>query len=127
MTETIVTNREPASDAFVKLLETAARRIRQLEADARAALYEAKDEAAYRALLAEKCDLLMELPGQAAELLDRMDDSGPLRARLKSFARRAGQATDLDSVFYKAALLYPDDYKDGDPNELEIWLRELSA
>jgi len=43
-------------------------------------------------------------------------------AGLADFARRAGQAMDLGSIFYMTALLYPEDYVAGEKNDLERFL-----
>lgn len=108
-------------------LEQIAVKIRALEADARAALFDRNDEPAYRRDLKEKTLLLMELPERMKPCLDDLD--GPLRrkieAGLKDFARRASQANSISSVFYMAALLYPDDYREGDPNDLEKFIKGL--
>lgn len=113
-----------ATSPVVELLTDAAQRIRALEAEARKALYEDGDQAKYRALMAEKCELLVELPDNAMALSGG-SQADALRAQLASFAQRAGQALDLDSVFYQAALLYPDDYEDGQDNDLEAFIKTL--
>jgi hypothetical protein len=44
---------------------------------------------------------------------------------LNDFARRAGQALELSSLFYLAALLYPEGHREGDKNDLEKFIRSL--
>ena len=64
--------------------------------------------------LAEDADpLLMELPGSEAK---------SIRSRLERFSESADNAIDLESVFYMAALLYPEDYQEGDRNDLERFI-----
>ena len=50
-----------------------------------------------------------------------------LLAGLEDFARRAGMALQLESIFFMGALLYPDDYEAGDPNDLERFLERFVA
>jgi hypothetical protein len=71
--------------------------------------------------------LLMELP----ELVDPFSDGMAKNVRaeievgLNSFARRAAQALELSSLFYMSALLYPEDYREGDRNDLELFIERL--
>ena len=44
---------------------------------------------------------------------------------LNSFAVRAAQAWELSSIFYMSALLYPEDYREGDLNDLELFIDRL--
>jgi hypothetical protein len=108
-------------------LEDIAGKIRALEASARAALTERDDEPTYRRNLGEKTSLLMELPQKMKPFLDCLE--GPARkkieAGLKDFARRASQAHSVESIFYMAGLLYPDDYREGDPNDLERFIENV--
>ena len=45
----------------------------------------------------------------------------------EDFARRAGMALSLESIFFMGALLYPEDYQDGDRNDLERFLDRFEA
>lgn len=107
----------------------AARRIRRLEAEAGEALHGRGDVAGHRALMVEKCEALVDLP-EAVEPLLAKTDSPAAREYLDGladFARRAGQALDLGSIFYMTALLYPEEYAEGDKNDLEEFLDEFAA
>jgi hypothetical protein len=77
----------------------------------------------------EKTELLMELPEQADEAVEKLE--GPLRQEVESglddFSRRAGQAMASGSVFFMYALLYPEDYREGDENDLENYIESLRA
>ena len=108
------------------LLQTAAT-IRTLEAEALHALHDGGDKETHRARLQAKCELLMALPQTAAPALVVLAPSEQKRvaAALDSFAARAGQATSIGSVFYMGALLYPDDYKEGEPNNLEQFIETI--
>lgn len=107
----------------------AAGRVRALEARAGEALHDRADTATHRALMAQKCEILAELPETVEPLLG--ESPGPAAeeflAGLADFARRAGQALDLGSIFYMTALLYPEDYVDGDKNDLERFPEDFRA
>ena len=111
----------------ISALQERAREIRSLEAEAQKALYERGDEASYRRKLAAKTDLLSQLPTALAPLLAELPEGERERIaeRLDRFAASAGRARALESVFYMAALLYPADYREGEPNDLENWLKQL--
>ena len=103
----------------------AAQTIRQLEAAAMEALGRG-DTALHRENMMEKCDILHDLPEKADPYLDGSDDlTCKLRKGLCNFSRKAGQALDLESIFYMSALLYPEDYQDGEVNDLERFLGEF--
>lgn len=107
----------------------AAARVRELEARAGEALHGRADTAAHRALMVQKCETLAELPETVEPLLG--ESPGPAAeeflAGLADFSRRAGQALDLGSIFYMTALLYPEDYAEGDKNDLERFLEAFRA
>jgi plasmid stability protein len=121
-----MTQRENISGAL-SVLQRAATRIRSIEDEAREALFKNDDPEAYRKKLQEKTELLMELPEAAGPYYEGMaeDIRAEFGAELKSLARRAAQALNLSSLFYMSALLYPEDYRDGDPNDLELLIQRL--
>lgn len=110
--------------AAFEVVRDAAVRIRELEAAASKALHEDGDTAAHRADLTEKCLILEALPEETAEGLagGEADGTAAFAAGLEDFARRAAMALSLESVFFMGALLYPEDYQEGDPNDLERFL-----
>lgn len=108
------------------LAREAARNIRELEAQALAALHERGDKETHRLKMAEKCEQLIDLAEEADPLLAGDGETADrLRQGLQDFARRAGMALDLESIFFMAALLYPEDYQDGEPNDLERFIRRF--
>ncbi len=111
----------------VSALEDVSEEIRRLEAEAREALFDNDRIEVYRRKLEEKTMLLMELPDTIEAFLDdvRGDARAEIESRVNDFSRRAAQAWDLSSTFYMSALLYPDDYKEGEPNDLEIFVERL--
>lgn len=104
-----------------------ARRVRSLEAEARSALLDHGDTDGHRARLTEKCRLLAALPETVARLLPSAatDDTAAFAAGLEDIAERAGMALSLESIFFMGALLYPEDYRDGERNDLERFLEEF--
>ncbi len=112
---------------IVNMLEDAARQIRQLEAEAQEALYSKDSLVEYRQKLQQKTSLLMQLPAQTAETLKGMGagERERIQQRLEGFARRAELAMELESLFYMAALLYPENHRDGEKNDLENYIDQL--
>ncbi len=121
-----MTPRENTSNA-VSALQSAAETIRRIEGEAREALFTRDDPETHREKLQEKTMLLMELTEMVAPFCDGMakDARAEFETGLNSFAMRAAQALELSSIFYMAALLYPDDYKEGDRNDLELFIDRL--
>lgn len=111
----------------VAALRKVAEDIRRIEAEARSALYERDDSAVHRKKLEEKAILLTDLHEAVEPFLDGMD--GEARADIEEgvndFSHRAGQALDLSSIFYMSVLLYPDEYQDGDRNDLEEFIDDI--
>ena len=108
-------------------LQRAAVRIRSIEDEAREALLINDDPETYRKKLEEKAELLMKLSDLAGPFCEEMseDTRAEFGAELKSLAKRAAQALKLSSTFYMSALLYPEDYREGDPNDLELLIDRL--
>jgi DNA polymerase III delta prime subunit len=119
----------PGENIFsaVSALQSAAEKIRRIEDEAREALITRDDPETYRQKLQEKTMLLMELPELVGPFYDGManDVRAEFEAGLNSFAMRAEQAWELSSIFYMSALLYPEDYREGDRNDLELFIDRL--
>ena len=118
-----------APAAALDVVREAAGRIREIEAEAGRLLHEAGDKAGYVQLMTEKCLVLEGLPDEADEALEgsAADGSGALLSGLEDFARRAALALQLESPFFMSALLYPEDYRDGDLNDLERFIDRFEA
>ncbi|MFZ5426867.1 MAG: hypothetical protein ACOZEN_07820 [Thermodesulfobacteriota bacterium] len=107
----------------LEMVRETAESIRALEAEAARVLHEDGDKQTHRFNMMEKCELLADMPDHAEPYLKGDDEvSERLRRGLKDFARRANMALDLESIFFMSALLYPEDYHDGDMNDLERFL-----
>lgn len=103
--------------------------LRNLEKEARRVLQEDGDTEKYKALMGQKAMFLQALPEEADKRLDAVPEAvGDMVAgRLEAFSASASQALRIDSVFYMYALLYPDDHKAGEPNNLELLAAEVAA
>ena len=113
----------------VLALQGVAERIRQVEAQAGEALFSKDEPEAYRQKLREKTMLLMELPEKVEEFLEAMpkDAAAEIKAGVDGFAGRASRAWELSSIFYMSALLYPEDYEEGQMNDLERFIDRLRS
>ena len=111
----------------IAALRSAAESIRRIEMEARDALFSRNEPETYRQKLQEKTMLLMELPELVEPFLDGMPEKIRIQveAGASGFARRAVQARELSSLFYMGALLYPQDYREGQRNDLENFIDRL--
>jgi len=108
-------------------MEAEAAAVREIERRAARALYGEGDEAAYRGLMREKALRLLELPDTVAPELDGLepDTAAMIRHQVGAFSYGAEKALRLDSVFYMSALLYPENHRDGEDNDLEAFVAAL--
>ena len=104
--------------ALAKLVGERALAVAQIEAEAEQKIHGAKDQDAYERLMRGKAELLAELAADAEHLLDGATD---VEAQaIRAFSMSAYQSLQVGSVFFMSALLYPEEHKKGEPNELEI-------
>lgn len=110
-------------------LDAQAKMIREIEESAHKALYDSNNEPEYRSLMKEKAEILAVLADESSQYLDKFSDPvvEDIKSRLERFSFSASSALGIGSVFYMAALLYPDDYKTGEPNDLENFAKEVRA
>lgn len=91
------------------------------------ALLEKGDVDGYRAKMREKAQTLAKIAKEATTVLSDLPE--PLRTnlevKLSRFASSAETSLALDSVFYMSALLYPDDHKKGEPDNLAKLIQNL--
>lgn len=117
---------ESGPKTVVEMIRQTAKTIRELEAQANHALLQQGDKITHRNNLLEKCELLVDMRDRAVPLVQNNDPlSRRIREGLESFAQRANMAMNVDSIFFMGALLYPDDYQDGQPNDLERFLETI--
>lgn len=103
--------------------------IKNREADALACLYDEKDEIAYRQLMMERAEFIATLDVETRELVQALPESirDDIAATVRRFAEGARNALRIDSVFYMSALLYPDEHKKGEPDNMDLLIRFLES
>ncbi|SDB35976.1 hypothetical protein SAMN05660653_01692 [Desulfonatronum thiosulfatophilum] len=119
-----------ADDALTRLvtaLSGVAKEIRRIETDALATLHGRGDDAFYRKRMREKAEVLQYLPKTMGSFVEQLplEEREEINYRLDKFSMSASTALKLDSIFYMSALLYPEDYREGEPNDLERFISEL--
>ena len=114
--------------AFFSWLEERAHDVRRIEEQALREL-ERKNTQGYCDGMRHKAELLASLPKESIPLVSGLpeDAAQTVQEGLWRFARNAGNALSLNSVFYMSALLYPEEYHEGEPNDLEAFLEELRS
>lgn len=116
------------SNEFIDWLQTVCDSVAEWETRGRA-LIESGDAEGYRTAMREKAELLATLDKEGGVHLAALPDALREKARegLHGFAAGAANALSINSVFYMSALLYPDEPKPGEPNNLERFRDELRA
>ncbi|MEF2146398.1 MAG: hypothetical protein V3573_13215 [Desulfovibrionaceae bacterium] len=103
-------------------LDEQAKAVRELERKARVVIEEQGDQAGYERLMRDKAELLAGLAEHGTVLLEDVgDEADPLLERLEKFSASALNALKVGSVFYMSALLYPEDHRPGQDNDLEAF------
>ncbi|MDE7371445.1 MAG: hypothetical protein K2N07_06860, partial [Desulfovibrio sp.] len=69
------------------------------------------------------------LANDAATVLAGLPDAvrEPILRGLMRFSQSAAMGLKLGSVFYMSALLYPDDHKPGEPDNLALFIADLAT
>lgn len=118
-----------ATARFLSWLRDRHQTIQRLEQQAQDAIYKDGDEQAYRGKMRARAELIAALDSDAAALV--ADLPGSIREEAESalncFARGGRNALRIESVFYMSALLYPDEHKPGEPDNLQLLLRRLGG
>lgn len=110
---------ENSGQPFIEWLEE---RHKDIMGSEKAALdcLDAGDKSGYASHMRDKASKLRDLHRQAIARLGDIPEleRGEIEDRLSRFSSGAGTALSLDSLFYMSALLYPDDHKEGEPDNL---------
>lgn len=116
-------------DALVAWLRERHGAIMALEEQAHTALRRDENVPAYRELMLDRAKHIAALDADASPLLAPLpeDIREEISLALLRFATGARTALRLNSVFYMSALLYPDDHREGDPDNLGLLLAGLEA
>ncbi len=103
--------------------------IKEHENKALAALRDSKDSNAYYQHMRERAQCIASLAEDGAALIAPLpaDMREEMQTRLEAFAHGARAALRIDSVFYMSALLYPDEHKAGEPDNMERLIGELAG
>lgn len=116
--------------ALASFLDQRAASVKAIEAEAEAALHGSGGQSAYAGKMREKAELLSALAEEAEALVSALEKLDPVLGeaaaqRLEAFSGSAATSLRVGSVFFMSALLYNDDHKPGEPNNLELYAREV--
>jgi hypothetical protein len=111
---------------LITFLEHISAEVKRIEADGESAMAEG-GQTAFQACLEKKAKLLGGLAENAWVLVERLpnEQADGVARKLEQFSMSASTALRLGSVFFMTALLYPEDHKPGEPNELDLYIEEL--
>lgn len=112
-------------ERLITLLSQAASEIKELEVEAKRLLYQCGDQQGYYLRLRQKAILLSGLADEVMELDVTPRVNALIQEKIGGFSFEADRALRLDSVFYMAVLLYPEEHQEGGANELEMFVHSL--
>lgn len=116
-----------AASVLADFLEQRARAVRSIEVEAETIIHGKGDQAGYVAKMRDKAMLLADLAGDAQGLVLALPSglADAAAERLERFSQSAANSLKVGSPFYMSALLYPDEHKPGEPNDLERYVDEV--
>lgn len=121
--------RAASGEALARLIRWLQERRAAVMAVEREALQrlETGDTPGHNEKMREKAELLAALSEEAKPLLAPLpgEPRFNLALALERFSGSARNALQLDSVFYMSALLYPDDHKKGEPDNLLLFIERV--
>jgi len=111
---------------LIEFLEKTNANVLRLEAEGEEAL-QCGGQRDFQIKLEEKAKILSALGEKAWKYTGKIEGAlgAEISTRLEQFSMSAGAALRIGSVFFMTALLYPEDHKPGDPNDLETYIEEL--
>lgn len=82
----------------------------------------------YTQKMREKAARLADLAHKALPMLNDLPEAQAreIHAKLERFSSSAKMSQQLDSVWFMSALLYNDDHKPGQPDNLDVFIKELN-
>ena len=121
------------SDATIDALTTLTQWLRQRHDEIMAVETQALqsigagDTPGHNALMRRKAEMLAALAEDAKPLLAALPGEARfnMALALEKFSAGARMALQLNSVFYMSALLYPDDHKKGEPDNLTLCIERM--
>ena len=77
--------------------------------------------------MTEKARQIANLSDECGPYLEKLpaDKKDAYAAEIERFSTSAKAALSLDSVFYMSALLYRDDHKEGEPDNLAVFIEKI--
>lgn len=113
-------------EELIEFLEKKADEVRRLETEGDAVLA-SEGQRAFQVKAEAKAELLAALNESAWKITKRLegDEGKAIAQRLEQFSMSASTALRIGSVFFMTALLYPEDHKPGEPNDLDVFIAEL--
>lgn len=111
---------------LIDFLEEKSSDVRRLEREADEVI-KTEGQLAFQAKLEKKAELLAELGEKAWPMTERLGGALGEEAaqKLEQFSMSASTALRIGSVFFMTALLYPEDHKPGQPNDLDVFIATL--
>ncbi|QJB58023.1 hypothetical protein [Pseudodesulfovibrio sp. zrk46] len=113
---------------LIEFLEEKAATVHRLEDEGEKAL-QSEGQQAFQVKLEKKAELLAALGEKAWPMTEKVGGElgDQIAQRLEQFSTSASTALRIGSVFFMTALLYPEDHKSGEPNDLENYITELKG
>ncbi len=116
-----------AASTLADFLEQRAKAVQAIEAEAEVIIHGQGDQAGYVVKMREKAALLAALAADARALVQALEPRLGRAAgeRLERFSQSAAMSLNVGSPFFMSALLYPDEHKPGEPNDLDRYVAEV--
>ena len=111
---------------LIEFLEKTSVDVNRLEADGET-LIDTEGQRAFQIKLEEKAEILAALGEDAWKLTEKIEGElgKEISQKLEQFSMSASAALRIGSVFFMTALLYPENHKSGDLNDLEAFIVRL--
>ncbi len=112
---------------LISVLQEQAARIRKIEEQAKDTLENKNNVQEYNQEIKKKAEVLSQLPEVAYPMLEHLprEMQSEVKTKLEEFAGNAEQSMQVNSPFFMSMLLYPEDYQEGDNNDLEELIQYL--
>lgn len=119
----------PAVEELLEWLRQKHASLKEVEDKALEALHRDNDQISYRELMLDRAEMIAGLDVESARLTTPLADDirEGVESQLRRFAKGARNALRIDSIFYMSALLYPDEHKPGEPDNLERLIKGLAG
>ncbi|MBQ7585754.1 MAG: hypothetical protein IJU40_05855 [Desulfovibrionaceae bacterium] len=87
------------------------------------------DQASYKKFMEEKAKLIANLHDSLLNLLEKLPVNlkAQIEPLLQHFSKSAALGLKLGSLFYWSSLLYRDDHKVGEPDNLEVLIAKMQT